>query len=366
MFVAKVLTLFPEAFPGLLGQSVVGRALGQHWALDVLNIRDYATDKHRTVDDTPYGGGAGMVLKPDVVAAAIAAAKATAGGHVVYLGPAGRRFNQAKARTLAALEKPLILLCGHYEGVDERVLERAVDDVISIGDYVLSGGEVAAQVVLDATVRLLPGVLGGNASLHEESFDLTDPATQQPLVEYPHYTRPAVWEGHDVPAVLQGGNHAEIAKWRLEQARERTLSISEVSNTSVTELHVNDFSIAKSFYTQLGFNVVWERKPEEFKGYLVLAMQANLLCLWGGSDVIHQHPFFKERPRNEWGTGVEIVICTSDLDVLYKKATALGCVVEALKMQPWGLNDFRIRDPFGYYIRVTTAHDIRNPRYAVK
>lgn len=226
MFLAKVLTLFPEAFPGLLGHSVVGRALQQgKWQLAVVNIRDFATDKHRTVDDTPYGGGAGMVLKPDVVAAAIRHAKGQQGAHVVYLGPAGKRFTQTEARRLAALEKPLILLCGHYEGVDERVLETEVDEVLSIGDYVLSGGEVAAQVVLDAAVRLLPGVLGGDASLHEESFDLTDPATGQPLVEYPHFTRPAVWEGQEVPPVLQSGNHAEIAKWRLAQARVRTAKV---------------------------------------------------------------------------------------------------------------------------------------------
>ncbi|MCA3244147.1 MAG: tRNA (guanosine(37)-N1)-methyltransferase TrmD [Alphaproteobacteria bacterium] len=226
MFLAKVLTLFPEAFPGLLGHSVVGRALQQgKWQLAVVNIRDFATDKHRTVDDTPYGGGAGMVLKPEVVAAAIRQAKAGGVAHVVYLGPAGQRFTQAHARRLAALEQPLVLLCGHYEGVDQRVLETEVDEVLSIGDYVLSGGEVAAQVVLDATVRLLPGVLGGDASLHEESFDLIDPETQEPLVEYPHYTRPAVWEGQAVPAVLQGGNHAEIAKWRLAQARARTAAL---------------------------------------------------------------------------------------------------------------------------------------------
>jgi tRNA (guanine37-N1)-methyltransferase len=225
---ATILTLFPEAFPGLLAHSVVGRALQKGlWALKVVNMRDYTTDKHKTVDDTPYGGGAGMVLKPDVVAAAIRAEKEgqPVKPHVVYLGPAGKRFTQADARRLAALQAPLVLLCGHYEGIDERVLEAEVDEVLSIGDYVLSGGEVAAQVVLDATIRLLPGVLGGDASLHEESFDLKDPQTGQQLVEYPHYTRPAVWEGHEVPGVLQGGNHAEIAKWRLTQARLRTAKV---------------------------------------------------------------------------------------------------------------------------------------------
>ncbi len=228
-FQATILTLFPEAFPGLLGHSVVGRALQNGlWALKVVNIRDYAPDKHRTVDDTPYGGGAGMVLKPEVVAAALRGTRnqeLETKPYVVYLGPAGKRFTQADARRLAALQCPLVLLCGHYEGIDERVLETDVDEVLSIGDYVLSGGEVAAQVVLDATVRLLPGVLGAESSLHEESFDLIDPETKKTLVEYPHYTRPAVWEGQAVPAVLQGGNHAEIAKWRLEQARLRTAKL---------------------------------------------------------------------------------------------------------------------------------------------
>lgn len=231
-----VLTLFPEMFPGVCGFSVVGRALKAGvWSLNALNIRDFATDKHRTVDDTPYGGGAGMVMRADIVAAAIRSAKersqvsgqrsqedGVARPRVIYLAPHGVRLTQAKVRELAGLEGGLILLCGHYEGVDERVLEAEVDEVVSIGDYVLSGGEPAAMVLMDAVVRQLPGVLGGDASLHEESFDLTDPETGKALVEYPHYTRPAVWEGKDVPAVLQGGNHAEIKAWRLAAARGRT------------------------------------------------------------------------------------------------------------------------------------------------
>jgi tRNA (guanine37-N1)-methyltransferase len=227
-FSATVLTLFPEAFPGLLGHSVVGRALEKGlWQLNVRNIRDVATDKHRTVDDTPYGGGAGMLMRPDIVATAIRNAKAEVGNaaHVVFMGPVGQRFTQATAQRLANLDKPLIILCGHYEGIDERALEAEVDETISLGDFVLSGGEGAAMVVLDATVRLLPGVLGAQASLHEESFDLRDPETSEALLEYPHYTRPAVWEGREVPAVLQNGNHAEIAKWRLEQARSRTKKV---------------------------------------------------------------------------------------------------------------------------------------------
>jgi tRNA (guanine37-N1)-methyltransferase len=218
----KVVTVCPEAFPGTLGLGVVGRGLKQGaWDLKILNLRDFAPDRHRTVDDTPYGGGAGMVLKPEVVAAALRAAKGT-GAHVVYLAPHGRRFDQAKARELAGLARPLVVLCGHYEGVDERVLDAEVNEVLSVGDFVLSGGEPAALCLVDAVVRLLPGVLGAAASLHEESFDLIDPLDGSVLVEYPHYTRPAVWEGQAVPAVLQNGNHAEIGAWRLEQARQRT------------------------------------------------------------------------------------------------------------------------------------------------
>lgn len=219
-----VVTLFPEMFPGLLGHSVLGRALKKGlWEFDVLNIRDFTTDKHRTVDDTPYGGGAGMVMKPDIVAAALRAAKAANPGAItLYMGPAGKRFVQAKAQSLADTAKGMIILCGHYEGIDERVLAAEVDETVSIGDFVLTGGENAAVCLVDAVVRLIPGVLGADASLHEESFDLTDPQTGEQLVEYPHYTRPVVWEGAEVPPVLQNGNHAEIAKWRLAEARIRT------------------------------------------------------------------------------------------------------------------------------------------------
>jgi tRNA (guanine37-N1)-methyltransferase len=228
MYQVTILTLFPDAFPGLLAHSVVGRGLRDgRWDLKVRDIRQFAVDRHRTVDDTPYGGGAGMVMKPDVVAAAIRAAKAEQpGAKTVFMAPTGKRFVQARAREFAALEGGLIVLCGHYEGIDERVLEAEVDEVVSLGDFVLSGGEPAAVVMLDAVIRLLPGVLGADASLHEESFDIVD-ENGAPLVEYPHYTRPAVWEGREVPVVLQGGNHAEIRKWRLGKAKERTKALAE-------------------------------------------------------------------------------------------------------------------------------------------
>lgn len=224
-FKVTVVTLFPEMFPGLLGNSVLGRGLKAGvWELEVVSIRDFGEGKHRVVDDTPYGGGAGMVMKPDVVAAALRAAKkANKGARCLYMGPAGKRFVQAKARDFSQ-EKGLIVLCGHYEGVDERVLEAEVDEVVSVGDFVLSGGENAAVCVVDAVVRLLPGVLGADASLHEESFDIVDEQGGA-LVEYPHYTRPVLWEGQAVPEVLTNGNHKEIAKWRMTEAKKRTKAV---------------------------------------------------------------------------------------------------------------------------------------------
>lgn len=220
-----ILTLFPEVFPGVLGHSVTGRGMRAGvWGLDVVNIRDFGLGERRTVDDTPYGGGAGMVLRPDVVAKAIEFAKQeNPGAKVVYMGPAGKRFVQKTAREYAFDNSGLIVLCGHYEGVDERVLETHVDEVVSVGDFVLSGGENAAFCVVDAVVRLLPGVLGAEGSLHEESFDIVD--ENEPLVEYAHYTKPVVWEGRAVPEVLTNGNHKEISKWRLASARERTRKI---------------------------------------------------------------------------------------------------------------------------------------------
>ncbi|PZP39792.1 MAG: tRNA (guanosine(37)-N1)-methyltransferase TrmD [Pseudomonas fluorescens] len=224
-FKVTVVTLFPEAFPGLLGMSVLGRGLREGvWELEVVNIRDFAHDKHRTVDDTPYGGGAGMVMKADIVAAALRKAKAdNPGARCIYMGPAGNRFVQPTARRMAE-GMGLIVLCGHYEGIDQRVLDAEVDEVVSVGDFVLSGGENAAVCVVDAVVRLLPGVLGADASLHEESFDIVD-ENGAVLVEYPHYTRPAVWEGVPVPEVLTNGNHKLIGEWRLAEAKKRTKAV---------------------------------------------------------------------------------------------------------------------------------------------
>jgi tRNA (guanine37-N1)-methyltransferase len=214
---ATVLTIFPDMFPGPLGLSLAGKALTEgKWQLDTLDIRDFATGKHRSVDDTPSGGGAGMVMRTDIAAKAIDAARADAPAETptIYLSPRGRPLTQGRVREVAAAPG-VILLCGRFEGIDERVLEARNVEEISIGDYVLSGGELAAQVLIDACVRLLPGVAGNESSLAEESF-------AGDLLEYPHYTRPRLWEGHAIPEVLLSGDHEKIAKWRREQAEKIT------------------------------------------------------------------------------------------------------------------------------------------------
>jgi tRNA (guanine37-N1)-methyltransferase len=214
---ATVLTIFPEMFPGALGLSLAGKALAEgKWALTAIDIRDFATDKHRSVDDTPAGGGAGMVMRADIAAAAIDAARkdAAPGTPTFYLSPRGRPLMQEWARELA--EGPgVLLLCGRFEGIDQRVLDARNVEEISIGDYVLSGGELAAQVLIEACVRLLPGVAGNESSLAEESF-------ASGLLEYPHYTRPREWEGRSIPEVLLSGDHEKIALWRQEQAEKIT------------------------------------------------------------------------------------------------------------------------------------------------
>ncbi len=218
---ATILTLFPEAFPGILGTSLPGKALRDGlWALNAVQIRDFATDKHATVDDTPYGGGAGMVMRADVLDDAIQGAQATFGAasRKIYLSPRGRVLNQALVKELAA-EKHLLVLCGRYEGIDQRVIDAPREggalEEISLGDFVLAGGEVAAMAMLEACVRLLPGVLGNAATLGEESFEAG-------LLEYPHYTKPAEWQGLGVPEVLTSGNHAKIKQWRHEMAEKIT------------------------------------------------------------------------------------------------------------------------------------------------
>ena len=212
---ATVLTLFPEMFPGPLGVSLAGRALASDiWQLDVRDIRDSATDKHRSVDDTPAGGGPGMVLRADVLAAAIDAAGAYPGQPRLLMSPRGRPSTQARVVELAQGPGPLIV-CGRFEGVDQRVIEARGLEEVSIGDYVLSGGELGAMVLIDACVRLLPGVMGKLASGTEESFS-------DGLLEYPQYTRPQTFEGHGIPEVLTSGDHARVEAWRRAQAESLT------------------------------------------------------------------------------------------------------------------------------------------------
>lgn len=225
-FQAVVLTLFPEMFPGPLGVSLAGKALADGiWTLETVDIRGFARDKHRTVDDSPFGGGAGMVMRPDVLDAAIAASHRP-NRPLIYLTPRGKLLDQARVRKLAA-DPGVTLICGRYEGVDERLLEAHAVEEVSLGDFILSGGEVAALALLDATVRLLPGVVGKTASLEDESFETG-------LLEYPHYTRPDVWQGREVPEVLRSGHHAKVAAWR----RARSEEITRARRPDLWERHV--------------------------------------------------------------------------------------------------------------------------------
>ncbi|MEL7453048.1 MAG: tRNA (guanosine(37)-N1)-methyltransferase TrmD [Pseudomonadota bacterium] len=213
-FSATIITLYPDAFPGPLGVSILQRALDRHvWSLETVDLRQFGEGRHRQVDDTPAGGGAGLVLRADIAAAAIDSIKLD-GRPLIYPSPRGKPFSQARARELAT-GPGLVLLCGRFEGIDERVIEARGMEEVSLGDFVLAGGEVAAQAMIEATVRLLPGVAGNEASLVEESFETG-------LLEYPLYTAPRLWEGRDIPPVLLSGNHAEIGRWRLERSKALT------------------------------------------------------------------------------------------------------------------------------------------------
>ncbi len=210
MWQAQVFTLYPEVFPGPLSKGLYGKALSKKlWNLNIVNIRDAAEDKHKTVDDTPYGGGSGMLLKADVLAKSLDQNKIE-GEKVIYLSPKGKKFDQNYAEELSN-EKSVSFICGHFEGVDERVLSTRNIEEISIGDYILSGGETAAFVVIDSILRLLPGVLGNENSRLDESFE-------NGLLEYPQYTKPQIWEEKAVPEVLLSGDHSKIKDWRLSQS----------------------------------------------------------------------------------------------------------------------------------------------------
>ena len=210
MLTARIFTLYPEVFPGPLNKGLYGKALSEKkWKLETINIRDYATDKHKTVDDTPYGGGSGMLIKPDVLANSLDE-NINHDEKIIYLSPKGKLFNQEKAKLLST-EKSINLICGHFEGVDQRIIESRNIEEISIGDFVLSGGETAAFILLDAILRLIPGIIGNKESVNEESFE-------NGLLEYPQYTKPQIWEKKNVPNVLLSGDHAKIKDWRLSKS----------------------------------------------------------------------------------------------------------------------------------------------------
>ncbi len=213
MLKVNVLTIFPELFPGFLGSSLTGRALEEKKVeLNAINIRDYALDKHKSVDDTPCGGGAGMIMRPDVLGRAINANHST--GRIIYMSPRGKPLTQAKVKELSKQEE-LTIICGRFEGIDERVIEAYNIEEISIGDYILTGGEQASLIMLDAIIRLLPGVLGNEESIEDESFENN-------LLEYPQYTRPIEWEGRCVPDVLLSGHHKKVEEWRKQMAEATT------------------------------------------------------------------------------------------------------------------------------------------------
>ena len=214
MLHAQIFTLYPELFPGPLNKGLYGKALSNNiWNLKIVNIRDYSSDKHKTVDDTPFGGGSGMLIKPDVLANSLDQNVKT-NEKIYYLTPKGKLFSQKLAKKLSK-EKTINLICGHFEGVDQRVIDTRNIEELSIGDYVLSGGETAALIVLDSILRLIPGVLGNDQSISEESFE-------NGLLEYPQYTKPQIWEKKNVPDVLLSGDHAKIKDWRLSESESIT------------------------------------------------------------------------------------------------------------------------------------------------
>ena len=214
MWKARVFSLYPELFPGPLGIGLYKKALDKKlWSLEVINIRDYAKDKHQTVDDTPFGGGSGMLMRADIVANSLDKKISDKNEPIIYLSPKGKKFDQTYAKKI--LNKNINIICGHFEGIDQRLLETRNIEEVSVGDFILSGGEIGALILIDAAVRLIPGVLGNPDSLVDETFEGN-------LLEYPQYTKPKKWENKDIPEVLLSGDHAKIKGWRLDQSKDIT------------------------------------------------------------------------------------------------------------------------------------------------
>jgi len=214
MWKARVFTLYPELFPGPLGIGLYKKALDKKlWSLEVINIRDYAQDKHQTVDDTPFGGGSGMLMRADIIANSLDKKISDKNEPIIYLSPKGKKFDQTYAKKI--LNKNINIICGHFEGIDQRLLETRNIEEVSIGDFILSGGEIGALIIIDSAVRLIPGVLGNSDSLIDETFEGN-------LLEYPQYTKPKKWENKDIPEVLLSGDHAKIKGWRLDQSKDIT------------------------------------------------------------------------------------------------------------------------------------------------
>ena len=214
MWTVKIFTLYPELFPGPLGTGLYKKALDKKlWSLEVINIRDYSSDKHKTVDDTPFGGGSGMLMRADVIANSLDKNFLNKNETIIYLSPKGKKFDQTYAKKI--LNKNINIICGHFEGIDQRLLETRNIEEVSIGDFILSGGEIGALIIIDSAVRLIPGVLGNSDSLIDETFEGN-------LLEYPQYTKPKKWENKDIPEVLLSGDHAKIKGWRLDQSKDIT------------------------------------------------------------------------------------------------------------------------------------------------
>ncbi len=351
-FKASVITLYPEMFPGPLGVSLAGNALDRgDWQLDVIALRDFGEGKHKRVDDTPAGGGAGMVLKPDVLAHAIDSL-GTDERPRLLMSPRGKPLTQARVRDLAC-GQGAIIICGRFEGVDQRVIDARGLEEVSIGDYVLSGGEPAALVMLDAVVRLLPGVMGNEQSGEHESFE-------SGLLEHPQFTRPNEWEGHKIPEVLTGGNHGKIAQWQREQAEKLTLErrpdlISGSSNQGTATaimpaLPVNDLRDGVTFYKDvLGFKCVYLDEG----GYAVLQLDQVELHLWLAND-----DDWKTREKGKpIVSGAESFLagthsCRIEVDgveALYERLKSSKFIHPNAKLEKkeWGSTEFGVLDPYG-------------------